>query len=187
MTRVLMAAVPWDARRLKAVKAVKEAVPDLEITWDENHNAYDTFVRNLRAAGDDAAIFLEDDILLTTDWRDKVEAVIESKPDEVVQFFSMRKADLEVGSRWEPGRSFLGNLCWYAPAGLAADLAAYLPDWEPHVSGEHPTGYDFAMADYFKATGRRYWIEVPNLVDHRPGPSAINPRRPPRVSRSFVP
>lgn len=187
MTRVLMTAVPWDARRLKSIKAVREQVPDLEIIWDEKHDAYDTFLRTLAAAGQDPAIFLEDDIVLTTHWREKAESVIDHHTDEVVQFFSMRKADLEVGSRYEPGRSYLGNLCWYAPAGVAAGLTQFLPRWEPYLDGTHPTGNDLAVADYLKVNKMRYWIEVPNLVDHRAGPSMINPRRPPRASRSFQP
>lgn len=182
-----MMAVPWDQGRVRNVKAVKDAVPDLEVVWDQSHDAWDTYLRTLEHMGSDPAVMLEDDIILTSDWRSKVEAEIAQRPDDVIQFFSMRQADLEVGSRWEPGRTFLGNLCWYLPAFFAAELRRFFDDWGPKLDGTHPTGTDLAVADCLKRSGRKYWLVCPNLVDHAPGPSMINPRRPPRASRSFVP
>lgn len=185
---VFLASVPWDPERSVSAVKLARTIPDCTITWDASSDAYDTFVRNLAAAGSGAAIFLEDDIVLTTGWAGKIAAVIAEHPDVLIQFYSNRDADLSVGSRWEPGRSFMNNQCWYAPPGMAAALADYLLHWPPRLDGSDPTGYDLAMANYLRDHELRYWLHVPSLVQHGPGKSVINPRRPHgklRQSRTF--
>jgi hypothetical protein len=197
MPPVFIAAVPWQPER--AVAAVKlhnqikaDTGTEVTVTWDQDHDAYDTFVRNLEAAGqaEAGAVFMEDDVILTRDFGTKITAVIAEHPTDVIQFYSNRDADLTTGSRYESGRGFMNNQCWYAPPGLAPDLAAHLRAWPARLDGRDPTGYDLAMADHFKANRIRYWISVPSLVQHRDMRSVINSRRPHgvlRQSRTFQP
>jgi len=189
-----IAAVPWDpTRAVAAVGMMKNLLAQghtATIIWDREYDAYETFVRNLTSAGADAAIFLEDDAVLTADWDTKIAAVIEGHPDVLIQCYSNRKDDLAAGPRWEPGRSFMNNQCWYAPPGMAAEMADYLHAWPKRLDGTDPTGYDLAMQDYLRSKGLRYWLHVPSLVQHQAWKSVINPRRPYgklRQSRSFVP
>lgn len=189
-----IAAVPWDpARTASAVKLLTRLRSQglrADITWDQHYDAYETFVRNLQSAGEEAAIFLEDDIELTDMWPYKINEAINGHPDVLIQFYSNRKDDLTAGARWEPGRSFMNNQCWYAPPHMAANLAVYLSAWPRRLDGTDPTGYDLAMQDYLKANQLDYWLHVPSLVQHKPGKSVINPKRPHgkiRQSKSFVP
>jgi hypothetical protein len=135
--------------------------------------------------GDGPAVVLEDDVILCRDWRSRVEAVIGEHPDVVIQFYSNRAADLTVGSRWEPGRTFLMNQCYYLPPDVALPLHAYTEHWAE--TSNTPTEYDRAMARWMSETKRRYWLHVPSLVQHLPWRSQIHPRRPrTRQSRTFA-
>lgn len=146
---------------------------DAEVVYDTTRNAMDTFFAALRAAGDDAVIHMEDDVILTKDFTAKAATVIAEHPDHAIQFFSRRSKDIEIGSRWEPGSSFLAGLCFYLPPGMSADLMRY--DWPRRT--EHPTGLDLMVADYLKANKQRYWLHVPSLVQHRICTSLIDPHR----------
>ena len=155
------------------------------VVWDQKQDSMDTWMRMLAEAGDSAAIFLEDDIELTADWRTKIEAAIAERPDDVIQFFSIRKKDLEQGSRYEVGRNFSMNQCYYLPQGAAADLLAYAPSWLAEHP-ESPNAYDWVMRGWMQRDRRKYWMHVPSLVQHRKWRSVIDPRRSSgRASQTF--
>lgn len=185
MTPTFIQAIPWEPRRAAQARHLSE-VTDGTVVWDTTHHAFDTWRSVLTTIGNSAAIILEDDVIVCDDWRTKVEAVIREYPEVVIQFFSMRGDDLTVGSRWQAGRTFLMNQCYYLPEGAAKALLEYTQDWAQRHP-EHPTGYDVAMAEWLKVTKQKYWTHVPSLVQHQPWRSEINPRRPRnRQSRTFA-
>ena len=160
-------------------------IPSLIVLKDEKKDPMGNFMRALEAAGDQAALHLEDDAILTENFVDKVEAVISKNPKRVVQFFSMRKDDVEVGTRIDKGKNFIAALCFYLPAKMSKGLRAYFPNWER--LSEHPTGLDLTIADFLHKTKQDYLIYCPNLADHRVGKSAIDSRRSSnRVSKTFI-
>lgn len=186
VTRAVIRAVPWDARRAASARELRAATGGT-IVWDSQHHAYETFLDALffaAATGD--VIHMEDDVQLTAGWRDKTEAVIAAHRQEVIQFFSMRGADLTTGSRTEPGRTFLMSQCFYVPARLAGPLAEFAPGWTGRDAD--PTGYDLAVRAFLVSAGESYHLHVPSLIQHQRWRSAINPRRSSgRQSRSFEP
>lgn len=186
MTRVLVMGVPWVQERVRSVAEIISHVPDVETVWDRNHDAMDTWRLVLDTAGFDPVVILEDDVELTDDWRTKVEEAVSHHPDHIIQFFSMRKADQTTGSRWEPGRTFSMNQCYYLPARVAHHLLQYSQDWAERFP-EHPTGYDLLMGQWMKENKLRYWLHVPSLVQHRNWRSEINPKRSgARQSKTFT-
>lgn len=138
-------------------------------------DAMATFRAALEAVQDGAALHLEDDILLAPDFENKIREVVAAHPDSVIQFFSMRAKDLTVGARWEPGRSFSMNQCFYLPPAYSRALLEFARDWARF--DEHPTGYDILMQDWLKARREKYWLHVPSLVQHLDTVSCINARR----------
>lgn len=185
VTKTLIMAVPWDQQRVKSVSDLKRQTLGTVI-WDEHRDAFETWQRVLVAAGRDPVIILEDDVRLAARWREKIEDVIALRGKSVIQFFSNRDADITVGSRWEPGRTFRMNQCYYLPCDAAADLLSFSRAWhEQHP--EHPTGYDLTMADWMKQSHwwRTYWLSVPSLVQHQPWVSQIGKRSRGRQSRTF--
>lgn len=155
------------------VDEIREQVPSAEVCWDEKRCSIDTFLRSMDMVGDEAAIHLEEDIQLCEDFVPKINAAIAERPDTFIQFFSMRKADLTVGSRWD--RNFLMNQCFYAPPEFSKAIRAYYPIWPDRKL--HPGGPDMLVCDWLKARKLAYWIHVPSLVDHRVAVSMIDKRR----------
>lgn len=153
---------------------LKAQIPNLIVIQNEE-SGMAAFVEAMLEAGDEAALHLEDDIILCPDFVNKVEEIVSKHEDDVIQFFSMRKDDLTIGTRYIPGYRFMMNQCFYLPSGMSKALAEYKTTWKRIE--EHPTGYDILMADYFKERGIRYLNIVPNLVDHVECKSIINPRR----------
>lgn len=182
MTPTFIMAVPWDQPRLKrALQLRKETGGTLVL--DQERNAFHTFRLVLEAIGEGPGIILEDDVILTEGWREKVEAALEGHRDDVVQFFNLR--DIPE-SRYEPARTFLMNQCYYLPTGAAVELLEFTADW-PEKHPDHPTGYDIAMGAWMAAKGLKYWMHVPSLVQHEKWRSEINPKRSSaRQSKDFV-
>lgn len=150
-------------------------IPGLIVIQDTDKNAMTTFLDALHCVGNGAAVHIEDDIVLTKNFTYKLDKVIQSLPYSVIQFFSMRKADIEVGGRWEYGRTFMMNQCFYLPPDYSKMIFRYYENWDKKEI--HPTGYDLLMADFLKERKEKYWIHVPSLVQHRQVKSLINPRR----------
>ncbi len=157
------------------VSEYQQTIPNLELCVDKTHNAMDTFRASLEMAGNDGCIHMEDDIILCDHFVDRVVSEVMKRPHDVIQFFSMRKEDLTIGSRYIPGSRFMMNQCYYIPPLMGYALLDYAEAWEGY--DENPTGYDILMADFFKLHKIKYWNVVPNLVDHKIAKSRINPKR----------
>ena len=42
---------------------------------------------------------------------------------------------------------------------------------------ENPNAMDFLVRDFLKDNKHKYWLVIPNLVQHQEGKSVIDPRR----------
>ena len=170
--KIIVRSVP---ERKDLLVEVLKICPSATVCVDYNKQAFVNFLNALRFSEDAPCLHLEDDIICCDDFQKKIEGIIANHPNEVVQFFSMRKKDLTVGSRYEPGRTFMMNLCFYLPAGMATLLLNFYHVWDKKKI--HPTGYDLFMADFFKLNKIKYWLHVPSLVQHRIEVSMIDKRR----------
>ncbi len=163
---------------------MKKQIPNVVVVQDIMRSHMDTFIRALEEAGDESAVHLEDDIILCDNFVERCLEQINLREDRMIQFFSMRKADLEVGSRYDYGANFLMNQCVYYPAGYSKMIKNYWLAWDRKE--EHPSGSDTMIADFLKSRKEKYYIVVPNLVDHVKGKSVIDPRRSSkRISKTF--
>jgi hypothetical protein len=171
--------------RARFVDYLLSRLPGSLVVWDLWSDAMETFLRALEAAGDSAALHMEDDVLLTRDFVAKAAAVLERHGDRPVQFFSLPRKRDALGSRLEPGRTFCMGQCFYLPPGMSRKLLEYAPTWPRRM--EHPTGLDLMVADFLRGRRQQYWLHMPSLVQHRRLPSLIDPRRSKsRQSASFV-
>jgi len=178
--RVIIRAVP---EREEFINYLKKHLPEAEWCMDKKRDAMDTFVRAMEMAGDDACLHMEEDVILTERFLGKINAAISRQPDAVIQFFSMRKDDITVGSRYD--NNFIMGQCFYLPAGYSALIA----DFKQYWSGlkEHPTGVDMMVNDFLRIRKEKYWLHVPSLVEHRVTKSTIDPRRSSkRQSKTFT-
>ena len=181
MTKIIIRAVP--NKRVDFVDYLRRKLPDAVMCWHEGGDAMTTFLKAMRMAEGKPVVHMEDDVILTKNFLPKLEAAIAEKPNALINFFSMRKADIEIGSRWD--RKFSMNQCHYNPAGLSEAFADYEPHWPRR--DEHPTGYDYMMADFMKERKKLHWIHCANLVEHRECKSITDPRRSSRRhSKTFM-
>lgn len=164
----------------------RKEIPQVEVYVDRERNPIGSFVRALEMAGNDPCVQMEDDCVLCRDFDKKVQAVVAERPDSLIQFFSMRKADITVGSRWD--NAYLMGQCTYYPAGACASLLKYFKGSVWDLRQHEVDGLDLLVRDWLRHHKQKYWICVPNLVDHIVQKSVIDPRRSSkRVSKTFVP
>jgi hypothetical protein len=190
---VFVRAVPWDERRAANARRIARAVRG-RVVWDVTHNGYDTFLSALEYAAGAPAIHLEDDVALTSSWREKVEAVVCEHSNEVIQFFSRHGDDADKGPRRMPASTFWWSTCFYVPARFSRSLASFGRGWDSEgyalahdTRGTRPM-FDVMVHAFLAQTRETYWLHVPSLVQHLDWESVVNPRRSrKRQSETFVP
>jgi hypothetical protein len=162
-------------------------LPEAQVFFDTQKNATLNFLNMLAGLGDDAGLLMEDDILLTDNFRFKVKEEVRRKGNTMINFFAMnRKDDRLIGSRYIPGRQFNSNCCVWYPPGYAARILDFYEKWPRREKELKGHGFDYLVADFLDSQGLVYWARVPALVQHRVGVSAIDPRRPRnRIARLF--
>jgi len=180
MTRIIIRAM---RERQHFIDYLRPKLPDAEWCFDTQRHATMTFLEALQMQGDDGAVHMEEDVILTVGFREKLEREIEVRPRTLIQFFSMRGKDLTKGSRWD--RNFMMAQCFYIPPNRARSLLEFAPGWlQAHPKDQ--TGLDMMVGDWLRALRWDYWLHVPSLVQHRVSQSMINPRRPKnRQSKTF--
>ena len=183
--------------RAPNVEYMKLHIPSLEVMWDtdsilpkgptlqRSRNTHltsrqHTFLEALHRVGSDPVVMFEDDVILTQQFCKKAEAAIRQRPKAVIQFFSRRAKDIEVGSHWQIGSVYLMNQCFYLPPRMAKAVANYLPNWfkEQLALGENHFGaIDTMLARCFADYKIKHWVSIPSLVEHSIGVSTHHPSR----------
>ena len=118
------------------------------------------------------AVLLEDDIILTSNFKEKIEKVISKYPDMLINFFSLSKIHTE--SRLQNGRQYCSSLCEYFPLGFSKKVVDAYEHWP--LRDKEPNAYDY-LVGYAWGYRNKYIEWCPNLVQHRECKSVINPRR----------
>lgn len=162
---------------------VIEQLPEAIINFDNftdcgkfQSTAWFNYQRSWLLAGDDSCVQMDDDIILTNDFKTKILDAIAMYPNYVIQFFSMRIKDLTIGTRIEHGSTFMMQQCYYLPKGIAKGIYEYSKKFYFRTEHTHcPT--DICIAEYFKKHDMNYIIWCPNLVDHIGVQSKINKKR----------
>jgi hypothetical protein len=173
---------------------IKNQLPEAIVNMDDftdsgkfQSTAWFNLQRGWEIAEDEACVQLQDDIVLTTAFREKLNKAIETWGLYVIQFFSMRKADTDIGTRLEHGSTFLMEQCYYLPKGVARKLHEFSKGYYHKTEHTHCPS-DICIAEFLKANKMNYIIWCPNLVDHLPVTSQINKKRTARrQSKTFVP
>jgi len=93
-------------------------IPDLAVVTDDGCGVMQNHKRALCHTDGEPFVLLEDGVLLTKGFQGKVEAVIASRNNDVITFFSRRRDDLRVGSRYTSAMAFYMAQCVYFPHGV---------------------------------------------------------------------
>ena len=159
--------------RAPFVREILHQVPDAIVYYDEHHDAMKSYLhvcKNIIAG--QPAVLLEDDIILTSDFRQKAEAVIAQFPDILINFFSLSKKF--IVPHFKNGREYCMNQCEYFPEGFSMRVVESYEHWP--LKEKEPTAYDY-LVGYAWGYNNPYLVWCPSLVQHREVKSIINPRR----------
>jgi len=170
--------------RLGNLPEYQSQIPNISIYVDYERNPIGAFINALKIAGDKSCVMFEDDVLLCDNFIQKSNEAIANHPNSVIQFFSMRGKDTEIGSRWD--NNFIMAQCVYFPPNYARLVIEYFKGSIWDLNQHTANGLDLLIRDFLKSRKEKYWIECPNLVDHKIGKSVIDSRRSSkRISKTF--
>lgn len=188
MVKIIIRGVP---DRQEYIDYLNRVLPEAEWCIDNRFNVepdrrvrhMKNFIDALMMASDIPCVHMEEDVIITNDFINKLNFTINQRPNELIQFFSMRGDDIKKGSRYD--NNYIMNQCFYLPAGYGKQIAEYYKSWGKLE--ELPSGSDLMINDWLKSRKEKYWIHVPSLVEHRVTMSMIDKRRPrKRQSKTFI-
>tara|TARA_R100001460_G_scaffold41330_5_gene76923 strand:- start:2714 stop:3295 length:582 start_codon:yes stop_codon:yes gene_type:complete len=184
--KIIIGTVP---SRIEYHSYLKKKLPNAIWIFDHNRDgAMSTYKKKLVKLQNECGLILEDDVIFADNFMTKIEHEISKRPNDFINFFSMRKADFEIGSRYYS--DFIGNLCVYIPKNHSNKILDWHEQyWVPaNYEGNMSTSAtDLFLRSYLKANKIKCWLVVPNLVNHRVGKSVIDPRRSSkRLSKTFI-
>lgn len=160
--------------REEFVKEILAQVPEAIVYYDdEYHNAMKSYLHVCEhIIKGQPAVLMEDDIILTSNFKEKAEAVINEYPDMLINFFSLSKK--YTNPHFKKGRDYCMNQCEYFPKGFSERVVEAYKVWPK--KHETPTAYDF-LVGFAWGSNNPYLVWCPSLVQHRQVKSIINPRR----------
>lgn len=160
--------------REQYVQEALKQIPDAVVYYDDKyHDAMRSYLHVCRdIVGDQPAVLLEDDIILTSNFREKCESVINRYPEILINFFSLSKK--HAAPYFNKGRQYCMNQCEYFPRGFGSKVARSYESWP--LRDSEPNAYDY-LVRYAWGYNKLYLVWVPSLVQHRSVKSVIDPKR----------
>ncbi len=119
-------------------------------------------------------LHIEDDAILCDDFLFVATSVIRDHADHIVQFYSRFPQDAKLGSRY--GERFVGGVCFYIPTAWIKRIIMYLKTWENRMLNIN--AFDIGIHYWLKQEGLPFWLQIPNLADHRVSQSLVDACRP---------
>ena len=156
------------------VREILKQVPDAVVYYDDEfHDAMKSYLYVCEhIVKGQPAVLMEDDIILTSNFKEKIEKVISEYPDILINFFSLSKKFTVPHTK--KGREYCMNQCEYFPEGFSLKVVEAYKTWE--LKEKEPNAYDF-LVGYAWGNNNPYLVWCPSLVQHREVKSIINPRR----------
>ena len=77
------------------------------------------------------------------------------------------------------GSTYCGNVGFFIPKEMRLELIKYFNEvWsKSQCFKDNPTAMDYLVRDFLKDNKYKYWLVVPNLIQHQERKSVIDPRR----------
>lgn len=182
----LSIAVQHHPRRAELLPHLAAELGDHQVVTDPDPtavygSALGTYLECLRATPADAShqLIVQDDAIPCRGFRERAEAALLERPDELVAFFvpgrtllyRLMVAEYQRGGRW---LQLPGSLNWTPTVALAwpADLArAFVPEGERMIAARAARGMGTHADDPYVGQWRKHlklpvWATVPCLVQH---------------------
>lgn len=176
-------------------KYLERLLPEAVVVNDVNHNgAIWSFLKAIEIADDDA-VYIQDDMLLCKDFKNKAEQYIKKYPNEVIVFSNhviknAKKYGGDVYSKegfYPSSKGIVIMLCVYIPKQIAKDFRSFylkggaetLSSWEKYKKMDAD---DLLFCRWYQ---KDVLMTVPQLAGHSENKSVIVPSRPIRISPLF--
>lgn len=178
--------------RIENVEKLKQAIPQLRAVMCSLDDVFPVHVSCFYVEDEyDGVVILEDDIQLCENFLERVEALIEQHPYEVVSMFESACSKGELHSEYRYGRNFAWNQCNYYPRNIGrilCDPRYMIPFVEWFDKRNEPWGYpiDTYISFVLGQNKIKYWMEVPFLVQHLDMKSNFKGRPSNRQSKYFI-
>lgn len=168
------------------VRTTGDRVIDYDLDYkalvDTERKPIKSFIDQLKYISDEDAVFLEDDVILCKNFKDRVEEVIKQYPNCIINFFDDPYRYYLTETR--PGIRFRQNQCTYYPKGIARQVAEKMEEIWPKYPKEKQ--YDFLQSYAMDELGMSYVSYRPCLVQHKHMESIINPNLGLRSTLYFI-
>ena len=147
---------------------------------DKEHKPVKSFIEQLEIISDYDAVFLEDDVQLCRNFKQRIEDIIKVYPDRVINFFTAPTNYFMT----REAQTFFFNQCTYYPKGLAKEIAREMRDIESKEPGKHQ--YDVLESMALKNMELKHIQYRPCLVQHLDFKSLVGNRDNYRITPYFV-
>lgn len=194
MIRFVMLVSPIKERMENALK-VKQVIPELELVYAdaEKCDLFDTHLDSLLTDENvyDGVVMLEDDVILSKDFRSHLNRVLSTHSGDVVQFFERALAQKPLTGGWKNGAEFFSCVCYYMPARFTKVFSNHRnrEEFREYFAKKHePWGYpiDCYIAHVLGRNKMVYWREMPYIVQHSALQSTFKGRSTKRQSKYFI-
>lgn len=160
-------------KRKEFVDEILKQIPEAIVYYDDYGDAMKSYLYVCREIiKGQPAVLLEDDIILTSDFKRKIEGVIAAYPDMLINFFSLSRKFTKP--HMKRGREYCMSQCEYFPSGFSLKVADSYETWPLRES--EPNAYDY-LVGYAWGYSNQYLVWCPSLVQHRQVKSEINSKR----------
>lgn len=158
----------------------RELGEDYTLLIDTEHRPVESFIEQLEQISDYDAVLLEDDVILCKDFKQRIEEVISSNKDKVINFFT--KPNNYFTSHITDA-FFCFNQCTYYPKHLGKLIAERM---RVRFTNSNLYGYDTIEAWAFQDLHLSYYLHRPCLVQHKDIKSLISKGNSKRITPYFI-
>ena len=152
---------------------------EYKLLIDTEHKSIESFIAQLKYISNFNAVLLEDDVILCRDFKNKIEKVIETYPNDIINFYT--KPLIYFTTQYSMNFSY--NQCTYYPKGISDKIADKMIEvYDPNKS----FGYDvleFSALSKLKLPHLQY---RPCLVQHNDKNSLISQSHESRITPYFI-
>lgn len=152
---------------------------EYELLIDSDHKPIESFIAQLKYISNFNAVLLEDDVILCRDFKNRIEAAIESHRTDIINFYT---SPLQYFTT-QYSMKFSYNQCTYYPKGIADKIANKMIElYNPELK----VGYDvleFGALNKLKLPHLKY---RPCLVQHNDKKSLITESNESRITPYFI-
>lgn len=174
--------------RLKNIEIIKTQIPELEVFVDTNREKFNFLLKVWDNIKNDDVIWLEDDITLCNNFKEKVENEIKFFGNkELISFFyapiNIDKSGMhdskffksDSRSIYRSGEAFIWNQCVFIPKGFSEYFIYYYNEFKNiNCFKFEGFNYDNCIAYSLGKMKQNYWLIRPSLVQHNLEKSTLN-------------